>query len=624
VIHTVVPDVDGFRGNSNTGAAAGDGLVVAGWLMRVVRWGAVPAALVVVGGAAASTGAAVVLHRSERVAAGQVMDRRAAAMRDQVTVEAQRYVDAVRASAAALGAQETITSDRFLAVTEPMVGMGLHGATSIAFLASTTDVAAAQAYWRERGAPGLRLVPSGAGPEHVFGIFGRALDGAPAPDLGVDVTPFGPPAEALQEARRSGRVAVSSAYTMIRDRALPSPRRQMSFVLAAPVRGPQPAAAPRGWILMGLHGQDFIQGTLRQAARDLTDVRLVATAADGDQIDVAGLRGARGPADLHRQADVPVAQRRWLLRTDAVAATTLPGGRAHLDQAAAVAGTALTLLLAALVLALTLARRRAEARVSAVRGEEEARMAAVIAELNAFAGVVAHDLKSPLTAITGYAGIAAECLETQPPDLETVRFTVDRVVTSSARMRGLIDDLLTYATARDNALRVEQTDLRAVVDRVVTDRLDEPRPADVPVPEIYVGPLPTVEADPVLLDQLIQNLVGNAIKYTPPGQPARIDVTAEPDRPGWIRVEVADRGIGIPAGQHTAIFGSFHRAHPTAGFRGTGLGLAICQRIVERHGGIIHASDNPGGGARFRFTLPDGATVPQPRSGRLSPSRAPW
>lgn len=83
-----------------------------------------------------------------------------------------------------------------------------------------------------------------------------------------------------------------------------------------------------------------------------------------------------------------------------------------------------------------------------------------------------------------------------------------------------------------------------------------------------------------------------------------------------VRVCVADNGIGIPEGQHDAIFANFHRAHLGSGYLGTGLGLAICQRIVERHGGTIAASDNPGGGSRFVFTLPAATPMTaKPRAG---------
>jgi signal transduction histidine kinase len=147
-------------------------------------------------------------------------------------------------------------------------------------------------------------------------------------------------------------------------------------------------------------------------------------------------------------------------------------------------------------------------------------------------------------------------------------------------------------------------------------------------PDIYVGPLPTVHSDRVLLRQVIDNLLGNALKYTPPGQPVRVTVTAQPDRDGRIAVEVADRGIGIPEGEHAAIFERFHRAYPDNRYPGTGLGLAICQHVVERHGGVITATDNPDGGAVFRFTLPLTQTASPPQksaeqqAAQLDPSTA--
>ena len=143
-----------------------------------------------------------------------------------------------------------------------------------------------------------------------------------------------------------------------------------------------------------------------------------------------------------------------------------------------------------------------------------------------------------------------------------------------------------------------------VADEVVGVQLEDALPQAFSSPDVYVGQLPLVHGDPAMLRQLLHNLISNAIKYTPPGRTPRVDITARTDQPGWVRVEVADRGIGIPAGQHQAIFAGFHRAHPEAGLPGTGLGLAICQRIVKRHGGTITATDNPGGGTRIKLTLP--------------------
>jgi len=231
------------------------------------------------------------------------------------------------------------------------------------------------------------------------------------------------------------------------------------------------------------------------------------------------------------------------------------------------------------------------------------------AELAAFAGVVAHDLKSPLNAVGGFLELLNDTLTTHltgPPG-QDARHCLDRATAGVQQMQQLINDLLAYTTARDATLHRTDVNLRTLVDEVVTTRAADPThraDGDRRSPDIYVGPLPTVQGDPVLLRQVIDNLLGNALKYTPPGQPVRVTITAQPDRDGFTAVEVADRGIGIPDGQHTAIFERFHRAHPGTRYPGTGLGLAICQRIIERHGGLIAATDNPGGGTIFRFTLP--------------------
>ncbi|MFB9895619.1 ATP-binding protein [Planobispora takensis] len=247
------------------------------------------------------------------------------------------------------------------------------------------------------------------------------------------------------------------------------------------------------------------------------------------------------------------------------------------------------------------------------------------AELQAFAGVVAHDLKRPLSAVRGFAELVYDDLAEEPESTgpggprETtgrsgatgrgegraaVRMRhLDRVLSATARMSRLIDDLLIYAAARDAAVNLQTVDLDAMVREIVAEHVaaagaDRAGPA----PQVYVGILPRVRADPPLVRQLVENLIGNAIKYTPPGQAPRVDVTPHPAPEGWVCVEIADRGIGIPPDQHQAIFAGFHRAATT--YSGTGLGLAICLRVVERHGGTIVAEDNPGGGARFRFTLP--------------------
>ncbi|MFI5909963.1 ATP-binding protein [Dactylosporangium sp. NPDC051541] len=247
-------------------------------------------------------------------------------------------------------------------------------------------------------------------------------------------------------------------------------------------------------------------------------------------------------------------------------------------------------------------------------------------ELAQFAAVVAHDLKSPLTAVHGFAAVAADAVSSTPPRAETATAALQRVRQGATRMREIIDDLLAYTTARDAPLDVADVDLVALVESVVAERT-APRPVaflspavlDVtpPAPSVRIGPLPPVRADPGLLRLVVDNLVGNAVKYTPAGMAPQVEISAAAV-PGGVRLVVADRGIGIPDDEKGRVFESFHRARPLD-YGGTGLGLAICRRIVERHGGSITVEDNPGGGTRFSVLLP-GVADDRHRQQRPSPA----
>jgi signal transduction histidine kinase len=234
-------------------------------------------------------------------------------------------------------------------------------------------------------------------------------------------------------------------------------------------------------------------------------------------------------------------------------------------------------------------------------------------ELAGFAGVVAHDLLNPVTAVEGWTETAAEAVERLPgtPESQLALDALGRVERAAGRMRSLIAGLLAYTTARDATVAAVRIDLGQMVSEVTVARLDAAIAAGMPAPRFTVADLPPVHADPVLLRQLLDNLIGNAIKYTARGVTPALTVTAARDGE-MVLVCVADNGIGIPEGQHDEIFGDFHRAHSTLGYAGTGLGLGICRRIVERHGGTITAADNPGGGSRFEFSVPAAGPDRQP------------
>jgi signal transduction histidine kinase len=222
-------------------------------------------------------------------------------------------------------------------------------------------------------------------------------------------------------------------------------------------------------------------------------------------------------------------------------------------------------------------------------------------ELSRFAGVVAHDLLNPLATVEGWSEALSQ--EIAPED----RFASDsvaRIQRAATRMRSLINDLLAHTTARDAALSPTEVALGELVRDIATGRLDHAQSVSSPIPRFDIGDLPCADADPLLIRQLLENLIGNAIKYTAAGVVPHITVRGATTGDGYLRITVDDNGIGIPAGQHEAIFRNFHRAHSGSGYTGTGLGLAICKRIVERHGGTIVATGNDAGGSRVVFTLP--------------------
>ncbi len=218
--------------------------------------------------------------------------------------------------------------------------------------------------------------------------------------------------------------------------------------------------------------------------------------------------------------------------------------------------------------------------------------------LASFAGVVAHDLLSPLTVITAWSEMLAAELDSDAVDAAEGRACLDRITGAAGRMSQLIDDLLIYTVTRDGSFEPADVDLSALASDVAQVHAEAKSE-----PVIHIQPGLHVIGDHLLVRQLVDNLIGNAVKYVAPGVGPVVSVAGE-ERDGWLHVTVTDNGIGVPDAHRRRIFESFQRAH-AADYRGTGLGLAICQRAVERHGGTITVAERPEGqGSVFEFTLP--------------------
>lgn len=223
-----------------------------------------------------------------------------------------------------------------------------------------------------------------------------------------------------------------------------------------------------------------------------------------------------------------------------------------------------------------------------------------LGELTSFAGVVAHDLRSPLASMVGWLEMATDAIEDGDP---TAAAFVGRARISGDRMQQVIEDWLSYTVQRDGLLAPAPVALKPLVAAVVAPFASD---GDHPAPVFDLDVDDTVLADPALTRQLFANLVGNAVKYTRSGERAHVTIRSGADaEPGFVRVTVADRGIGLPAGQEEKVFQEFHRAPGhAAAYAGTGLGLSLCRKIVVRHGGTISAQNDPDAGTVFTFTLP--------------------
>ena len=240
-----------------------------------------------------------------------------------------------------------------------------------------------------------------------------------------------------------------------------------------------------------------------------------------------------------------------------------------------------------------------EARVASRTAELEVRSRELErsnTELDQFASVASHDLQEPLRMVAAYSELVAR---DHGGDLDDEgRELLGFVLDGARRMQQLIDDLLEYSRLRTRSRDHVTVELADVVADAVRDlRLV----IDETGADVRVGSLPAVEGDPAQLRMLVQNLLGNALKYRGEG-PLSITVDAQAADGCWV-VSVADDGIGVPEEQRERIFEPFRRLHARSRYPGTGIGLAICRRIADQHGGRIWVEPGPEGGSTFRVTL---------------------
>lgn len=231
--------------------------------------------------------------------------------------------------------------------------------------------------------------------------------------------------------------------------------------------------------------------------------------------------------------------------------------------------------------------------------ENAARLEQLNRELEEFTYVASHDLQEPLRKISAFGdrilARAAAKLDDEEQDY------LDRMIQGARRLQSMVDQLLAYSRLATRAAPKSRVDLEEVAAAVLSDlvvRLEESRGL------VEVSALPQIEADPLQMRQLLQNLVSNGLKFHLPDRPPRVKVSSRELPGNRVEIVVEDQGIGFDMQLADQLFRPFQRLVGRSDYEGAGIGLAICQKIVDNHKGSITARSDPGQGAVFTVILP--------------------
>ena len=212
--------------------------------------------------------------------------------------------------------------------------------------------------------------------------------------------------------------------------------------------------------------------------------------------------------------------------------------------------------------------------------------------------MASHDLQEPLRKIK----LFGEMLKKEFKEVltEPGQDYLQRMNLAADRMQKLVKSLLAYSRTSEKTNPFERVDLKPIAEVIARDLLPEEFGL---VPVIEISDLPVIDADPVQMHQLLQNLIANAIHYHKEDQIPKVKISSRiPGRTCELIIE--DNGIGFDMAYLDKIFLPFERLHPSDKYHGTGMGLAICRKIAERHGGKIEVKSTPGEGSTFTVTLP--------------------
>ena len=532
----------------------------------------------------------------------------------------QTYVDAMLDGRGLFAASESVTREEW---SEYVAGSDLErrypGIQAIAY-AEQVPLEEREAHVRRvrgEGFSSYDLRPSGERYEYFPLVYVEPFEGVNRSLFGYDFYSDRVNRDAMEQARDTGLPRASGKV----DLEGPGISRQSGFLVYTPVYGDgaspvtpdERREALQGYIVSVFRTGDLLEGIFGEQPDPEVDFEVF----DGAEFTRANLLhdddGVLHAGEISHSAHfseivtMEVAGRIWSLYFSTLPGFE-PGWRSNLPLFVLLSGLAISLMLFGVTWMLVESRMRTE-RVgrqleetnreleNANRNLEETNreLEGANRELEAFSYSVSHDLRAPLRSIEGFSQILLEDHATQLDD--EARGYLGRVRAASRRMALLIDDLLDLSRVSRGPLRREVIDLSAMA-REVAAELEKSRPGRE-VRFVIADGL-TANGDPRLLRIALENLLGNAFKFTEKQPHATVEFAAAGDRSAYY---VRDNGVGFDMAYATKLFGAFQRLHGTEDFEGTGIGLATVQRIVQRHGGRVWAEGEVGKGATFFFTL---------------------
>ncbi len=543
--------------------------------------------------------------------------------------ETERLLNTARAYLEASGGADTITSNggwgAFVeGLDAPERFPGIRGLGYAAVLGSE-GLDAFEASVRGAGIKDFEVRSNGSNPLYVPVLRYSALSGgcraraAAVPGLDLLAVPTG--AEALAWARDSGAFSVSTVGSLGEDFG---PGGGKAFLVCLPVysQGERPGtkaerrASIQGYLFCIAEIDKFLGGVV---SRSNSDIGLRIVDSDGGERGMPFFASAEASvsSDFRSSMDVHLGGQRWTIEAFSLAAFENWVDRLS-TLFVALSGVAITLV-GMMVLAdskvmqeraAAHARRTSESlRVSEaeVRKLNAGLEALVVArtasleeansELRAFSYTVSHDLRAPVRHV--------QCLTELLQEEHGAEFSAgardyfERIRAAAERMHWLIEEMLRLASCSQVALRPRRIDLSAMAKEIVEELLPTMRGRAV---QIDVAPGMEIDADPVVLRTVLQNLVENAFKFSSGRELAEVSVGMA-EGPEGVEILVRDNGVGFDMAQAEAVFQPFKQLHREGGYEGSGVGLATVRKMVRRHGGEVRAESEEGVGTTFRFRL---------------------